>query len=249
VQHALRYSHILPGEEVMDIQIGSPIQISTNRRRIKTRAVLLATGARTRHLGVPGEKELSGRGVSYCSTCDGPLFAGKRVLMVGGGDSAVTEALHLDNIGVEVTLIHRRERLRAQAHLLESLKRSGVEVLYHTELKRILGRDRVRQVELVNNQTGQSQTRDMEGVFIAVGYEPSVDLAQKLGVEIGPKGYILKDDRHRTSVPGIYSAGDVEGGYKQIVIAAGQGAEAAMAIFEDLVNPYWLEKRKVGEGE
>ena len=243
VNHALEYAHILPGEEVMEIKAGPPMMVSTNRRRLNTRAVLLATGARTRHLGVPGEEELAGRGVSYCSTCDGPLFKGRKVLMVGGGDSAVTEALHLHNVGADVTLVHRRDKLRAQAQLVKSLEQSGVEVLYNTELKEIIGRDRVRQVELHNSATGQTSTREVEGVFIAVGYDPAVELAQKTGVAVTKAGYIEKDERHRTSVPGIYSAGDVEGGYKQIVTAAGQGAEAAMAIFEDLVNPYWLQKR------
>ena len=243
VNHALEYAHILPGEEVMEIKAGPPMMVSTNRRRLNTRAVLLATGARTRHLGVPGEEELAGRGVSYCSTCDGPLFKGRKVLMVGGGDSAVTEALHLKNVGADVTLIHRRDKLRAQAQLVKSLEQSGVEVLYNTELKEIIGRDRVRQVELHNSATGRTSTREVEGVFIAVGYDPAVELAQKTGVAVTKAGYIEKDERHRTSVPGIYSAGDVEGGYKQIVTAAGQGAEAAMAIFEDLVNPYWLQKR------
>ena len=142
VSHALEYAHILPGEEVMEIKAGPPMMVSTNRRRLNTRAVLLATGARTRHLGVPGEEELAGRGVSYCSTCDGPLFKGRKVLMVGGGDSAVTEALHLHNVGADVTLVHRRDKLRAQAQLVKSLEQSGVEVLYNTELKQIIGRDR-----------------------------------------------------------------------------------------------------------
>ena len=107
VSHALEYARIFQGEEVMDIRVGNPTLVTTSRRRFLTRTVLLATGARHRHLDVPGETRLSGHGVSYCSTCDGPLFSGRKVLMVGGGDSAVTEALHLKNIGVDVTLIHQ----------------------------------------------------------------------------------------------------------------------------------------------
>jgi thioredoxin reductase (NADPH) len=212
----------------------------TNRRKFLTKTVLLATGATHRHLGVPGESRLSGRGVSYCSTCDGPLFKGKKVVMVGGGNSAVTEALHLYHMGVEVTLIHRRDKLRAQDFLAKQLVDNNIPVLWNTEIKEIRGEERVQELLLLNNKTGETFTFGTDGVFIAIGYTPAVELAQKLGLEINADGYIKHDGRHRTNVPGIYSAGDVEGGYKQIVTASGQGAEAAMTIFEDLINPYWL---------
>ena len=240
--HALEYANIFPGEEVMDIKPGQPIIVTTNRRRFLTRAVLLATGAVYRHLGSPGEELLFGRGVSYCSTCDGPLFKDRQVVIVGGGDSAVTEALHLHQIGVKATLVHRRDTLRAQAHLTKSLSDQKIPILLNTEVKEIRGEDRVRQVELVNNQTRETLVMEVDGVFVAVGYQPSVELAKHLGIELTRDGYIKKDERHRTNIPGIYSAGDVEGGYKQIVTAAGQGAEAALAIFEDLVNPYWVSQ-------
>ncbi|MBI5602953.1 MAG: FAD-dependent oxidoreductase [Deltaproteobacteria bacterium] len=240
--HALEYANIFPGEEVMDIKPGQPIIVTTNRRRFLTRAVLLATGAVYRHLGSPGEERLFGRGVSYCSTCDGPLFKDRPVIIVGGGDSAVTEALHLHQIGVKATLVHRRDTLRAQAHLTKSLSDQKIPILLNTEIKEIRGEDRVREVELINNQTREALVMEVDGVFVAVGYQPSVELAKRLGIELTQDGYIKKDERHRTNLPGIYSAGDVEGGYKQIVTAAGQGAEAALAIFEDLVNPYWVSE-------
>ncbi len=240
--HALEYANIFPGEEVMDIKPGQPIIVTTNRRRFLTRAVLLATGAVYRHLGSPGEELLFGRGVSYCSTCDGPLFKDRQVVIVGGGDSAVTEALHLHQIGVKATLVHRRDTLRAQAHLTKSLSDQKIPILLNTEVKEIRGEDRVREVELINNQTRETLVMEVDGVFVAVGYQPSVELAKHLGIELTRDGYIKKDERHRTNIPGIYSAGDVEGGYKQIVTAAGQGAEAALAIFEDLVNPYWVSQ-------
>ena len=247
VSHALEYAKIFPGEEVTEIQPGDPIVVSTNRRRFTAKAVLLATGARYRPLNVPGESRLSGHGVTYCSTCDGPLFKGKKVIMVGGGDSAVTEALHLHNIGVHVTLVHRRDTLRAQEHLARNLSASNIPVIFNTEIKAIEGKDRVEEVILYNNLTQETTTMKVDGVFIAVGYKPSVELAQKIGVEITPDGYIKHDSRHRTNIPGIYSGGDVEGGYKQIVTAAGQGSEAALAIFEDLVNPYWKQESSRGD--
>jgi len=237
--HALQYANIFQAEEVMDIRPGEPILVLTNRRRFMTKAVLLATGASYKRLGAPGESRLSGHGVSYCSTCDGPLFKGKKAIIVGGGNSAVTEALHLHNIGVQVTLVHRRDKLRAQEHLAKNLLDNNIPVLFDTEVKEIRGKDRVEDVLLYNRRTKQTKPMKVDGVFIAIGYTPAVELAEKLGIELTPEGYIQCDSRHRTNLPGIYSAGDVEGGYKQIVTATGQGAEAALCIFEDLVNPYW----------
>ena len=160
--------------------------------------------------------------------------------MVGGGNSAVTEALHLFHMGVDVTLIHRREKLRAQEFLAKQLVDNNIPVLWNTEIKEIRGENRVEEILLKNQKTGESSPFKTDGVFIAIGYTPAVELAKKLGLEINADGYIKHDGRHRTNVPGIYCGGDVEGGYKQIVTASGQGAEAAMTIFEDLINPYWL---------
>jgi thioredoxin reductase (NADPH) len=241
VSHALQYVQIFQGEAVVDLNVGNPITVLTNRRKFITKSVLLATGATHRHLNIPGEQRLSGRGVSYCSTCDGPLFKGKKVVMVGGGNSAVTEALHLFHMGVDVTLIHRRDKLRAQDFLAKQLSENNITVLWDTEIKEIRGEERVEEILLHNNKTNDSSTFETNGVFIAIGYTPAIELAQKLGVEVTADGYIKHDGKHRTNIPGFYSAGDVEGGYKQIVTASGQGAEAAMTIFEDLINPYWLD--------
>jgi thioredoxin reductase (NADPH) len=248
VSHALEYVTIFQGEEVMDIQPEEGLTLITSRRRFKTKAVLLATGATHKHLGVPGESRLSGRGVTYCSTCDGPLFKGKRVIMVGGGNSAVTEALYLHNIGAHVTVVHRRDTFRAQEHLTKYLFSANIPVLWNTEVKEIKGEDKVREVVLYNSATEETKTMPMDGVFIAIGYLPAVELAKKLGVELTDDGFIKRDQHHRTNIPGVYSAGDVEGGYKQIVTAVGQGAEAAMSIYEDLMNPYWLKQRPASSG-
>ncbi|MFC2164897.1 FAD-dependent oxidoreductase [Acidobacteriota bacterium] len=242
VQHALEYVKIYPGEEVFDIQQEELFVVQTSRRRFKTKAVLLATGASHKQLGVPGESRLSGHGISYCSTCDGPLFKGKKVIQVGGGNSAVTEVLHLHSIGVDVTLVHRRDELRAQEYLAKNLFATGIPILWDTVVKEIKGEKKVEEVVLYDKTSAKTETIPVDGVFIAIGYEPAVELAKKTGVELTPDGYIKKDDRHRTNVPGIYSAGDVEGGFKQIVIAAGLGAGAAMSIFEDLINPYWTKQ-------
>jgi thioredoxin reductase (NADPH) len=243
VNHALQYVQIYQGEEVLEIIPGEPFEVKTTRRTFKAKTILLATGATHRTLGVPGEKRFSGRGVSYCATCDGPLFKGRSVLMVGGGNSAVTEALHLHNVGVAVTLVHRGETLRAQEFLSQQLENNQIPVLWRTEIKEIQGHERVESVVLVNNETGEISEKDVDGVFMAIGYQPSVELAKKMGVELTADGYIQHDKTHRTNIPGIYCAGDVEGGYKQIVTATGQGAAAAMTIFEDIINPYWKKSQ------
>ena len=244
VQHALQYVTIFQGEQVLDIVPGDIFEVATTRRKFHAKTVLLATGATHRNLGVPGEKELSGRGVSYCATCDGPLFRGRKVIMVGGGNSAVTEALHLHNQGVQVTLAHRRDSLRAQDVLANQLSANGIPILWDTKVTRIDGDERVTGVEVTNTKSGETQQLDVDGVFIAIGYQPAVALASKVGVDLNDDGYIQHDSAHRTNIPGIYSAGDVEGGYKQIVTATGQGAAAAMTIFEDMINPYWKKEQK-----
>jgi thioredoxin reductase (NADPH) len=249
VSHALEYVKIYPREELVDARrLGDGrFQLTSTLRRFNARSVLLATGAKNRRLGAVGEQRLAGRGVSYCSTCDGPLFVGKKTAVVGGGDSAVTEALHLGHLGVDVTLIHRRDQLRAQHQLVEELEHHQVPILWNTEVREVRGEETVSELLLFNNQTGETFTRPFDGVFVSIGYDPEVDLAHKLGVDLTPTGYIAEDGRHRTNVPGVYSAGDVEGGYKQIVTAAGAGAAAAMTLFEDLTHPYWESKTGAGK--
>ena len=245
VAHALEYARIFQGEEAMEIQKtdDNAYTVTTNRRIITTRAVLLATGARNRKLNVPGESRLSGRGVSYCGTCDGPFFKNKKVVIVGGGDSAATEALHLTNIGVDVSVIHRGESLKAQNYLTRQLRNNNIDVLFNTQVTEIHGEAAVESVTLYNSLTQAYQTLPVNGIFIAIGYEPAVGLAKALGLELTPYGYI-KQENYRTSMPGVYSAGDVTGGFNQIVIASGQGSGAAMVIFEDMVNPYWTKRAR-----
>ena len=238
VTHAMEYVQIFQGEEVVNIEPGEPITVQTSRRRFNTKVVLMATGATYRNLGVPGESRLAGHGVSYCSTCDGPLFKGRKVIIVGGGNSAATEALHMYHIGVNVTLVHRGDNLRAQDFLVKNLIQNNIPILFNTEIKEIKGKHNVEEVLLYNNKTKETSTLPVSGVFIAIGYDPAVSLARKTGIELTEEGYI-KHEQYRTNIPGIYSAGDVAGGYKQIVTAAGHGAEAAITIFEDLINPYW----------
>jgi len=238
VTHALEYVNIFPGEEVVDIQPGEPTLVQTSRRKFYTKSVLLTTGASHRQLGVPGENRYSGRGVSYCATCDGPLFKGRKVLMVGGGNSAVTEALHLKNMGVDVTIVHRRDQLKAQKFLSDKLPENDINIMFNHRVVSIEGNGIVEKAVLEDVASGQTSEIAVNGVFMAIGYDPATGLAGKLGLELTDDGYI-KHDNYRTAIPGIYVAGDVAGGFKQIVTATGQGSEAAMTIFEDIINPYW----------
>ncbi|NOX19658.1 MAG: thioredoxin-disulfide reductase [Nitrospirae bacterium] len=244
-QQALQYTEIHQGEEVLKITRTKKglFNIKTTSNRYQARAVLLATGAEHKRLGVPGEQRFFGRGVSYCATCDGYFFKdGKKVIMVGGGNSAITEALYLESIGVDVTVVHRRDTLRAEKRLQENLFERKIPVLWNTVVEEIYGDEIVRGVRLKNTKDNSVSDMKLDGVFIAIGYEPNNALARMLGLKLTQDGYIKVDRHQRTSMPGVYAAGDITGGVKQIVTAVGQGATAAVTAFEDLMNPYWKGK-------
>lgn len=243
-QQANTYTDIYDGEEVLDVVKSDGLfEISTTRTRYIAKAILLATGAESKKLEVPGEAAFQGKGISYCAACDGYFFKdGKRVIVVGGGNTAATDALYLKNIGVDVTLVHRRDKLRAEMFLQKSLADNKIPIIWNTVVKEILGDRLVTGVLLENTEDKSLKTLPVDGVFIAIGYVPNNELAKKLGIEMDQEGYVKVGEGHRTNVKGVYAAGDVTGGFKQIVTAVGQGAIAANAIFEDLSNPYWKEK-------
>jgi thioredoxin reductase (NADPH) len=244
-QQAITYTDIHDGEEVMDIIKSDGIfEVVTNRARYSAKAVLITAGVESKKLDVPGEGQYQGRGVSYCAACDGYFFKdGKKVIVVGGGNTAATEALYLKNIGVDVTLVHRRDKLRAEQILKQSLTDNGIPITWNSVVREIKGDRLVTEVVLENVLDKSVSTVKVDGVFIAIGYVPNNELAKKLQVEIDEEGYVKVDHSHRTNVPGIYAAGDITGGFKQIVTAVGQGAVAAMSIFEDISHPYWIEKK------
>ncbi len=243
-QQAIAYSDIHEGEDVVDVvKKDSLFEVSTTRTTYVTKAILLATGAESRKLGVPGEMQFQGRGVSYCAACDGYFFKdGKKVIVVGGGNTAATEALYLKNIGVDVTIVHRRDQLRAEKYLRQSLENNKIPVIWNSTVKEIRGEKLVTAVVIENAADGTTRTMPVNGVFVAIGYVPNNELARKLGVGMDKEGYVTVDERHRTTVRGIYAAGDLTGGEKQIVTAVGQAAVAATTVFEDIANPYWKEK-------
>ncbi len=249
VQQAVQYTDIHVGEVVKEaLREKERFRITTNRAIYLARAVIIATGADNKPLTVPGERKFYGRGVSYCSTCDGYFFKdGKKVIVVGGGNTAVTDALYLHNIGVKVTLVHRRDRLRAQAHLQDSLKKTGIPVMWSSEVREIRGEKIVTSVSIENTKERKTREEQVDGVFIAIGYIPNNEIAKMLGVELTDTGYIKADPMTmRTSVPLVYAAGDLSGGVKQISVAVGQGTIAAMTAFEDLSSPDGVKKAEAG---
>ncbi|MBI5664660.1 MAG: thioredoxin-disulfide reductase [Nitrospirae bacterium] len=240
-KQTLEYSALLQGVGVNDLKKkNGKLEISTGRGTYNAKAVIIATGAYNRKLNTPGEDKLAGRGVSYCATCDGYLFKdGKNVLVVGGGNSALTDALYLDSLGAHVTIVHRRDAFRAEERLQQSVFQRNVPVEWDSVIEEITGDKRVEKVSVKNTKTGKKKTLAAQGVFIAIGYEPNNGIAKKLGLEMDEEGYIKVDSQMRTSMPFVYAAGDITGGIKQIVTAVSQGAAAALTVFEDISNPYW----------
>ncbi|ASJ10617.1 thioredoxin-disulfide reductase [Thermococcus sp. P6] len=200
--------------------------ITKNGKVYKSRTVIVAVGAAPRKLHVPGEEELTGKGVSYCATCDGPLFKGKRVIVVGGGNTALQEALYLKSIGVDVTLVHRRDQFRADKILQDRFRESGIPTILNTVVTEIIGKEKVEAVRLKNRVTGEESEMKVDGVFIFIGYEPKTDFVKHLGIT-DEYGYIPVDMHMRTRVRGLFAAGDITNVFKQIAVAVGQGAIAA----------------------
>ena len=207
----------------------SPFVVKTHSETYRGRTVIIATGAFPRRLGVPGEKEYFGRGVSTCATCDGFFYKDRRVVVVGGGDSAIDEGLFLTKFASEVTVIHRRDELRATKSLQErAFSNSKMRFVWDAVVDEILGEDTVTGVKVRNVKTGETSVIETDGVFVYVGLIPGTKLFEGQ-LELNEQGYIVADARQRTSVPGVFAAGDVQSpDFRQVVIAAGAGAKAVI---------------------
>jgi len=238
-EQARQYTQIRENSPVEEIKIGRKIEVVTSEGTYLARAVILAMGADHMKLSIPGEDRFSGRGVSFCATCDGFLYKGKNVVVVGGGNSALTDALYLAGAGASVTLVHRRRELRAEKRLTDMFARTGSTVLLNTTLEEVLGEENVKTVRLKDLATGNIRTMPTDAVFVAVGEKPNSDLAREIGVQVDGENYIKADRNMRTNIPRVYAAGDITGGVRQIVTAVGTGAVAAVSAFEDLGDPYW----------
>ena len=201
--------------------------LDTRRGAYRAKAIIMATGGGHKRLDVPGEEMLTGRGVSFCATCDGPLFRDKTVAVVGGGNTAVTEALYLSEVTKKVYLIHRRDELRAEKIIQDYVFNSDVEILWNTVVKEIKGDNLVNELVLEDVKTHELHSLQIEGVFIALGSKPESALAISIGVETNERGEILVNSKQATNVPGVFAAGDVVESMKQIAVAVGHGAIAA----------------------
>lgn len=207
-----------------------PFIIETgNSRRYAAKAVIVATGATPRRLGVPGEQEFTGRGVSYCATCDGFFFRGKELVVVGGGDSALEEGLFLTRFATKVRIVHRRDQLRASQILQRrAFANEKIEFIWNSVVTAIHGDGSVRSVTLKNVKTGEESELRTDGVFIYIGHIPNTQLFVGQ-LEMDPDGYLIVDKRMRTNIPGVFAAGDVQDRYfRQVATAVGQGCAAAM---------------------
>jgi len=208
-------------------KIGNKFKIQTSDGTFSSFTVLIATGASHRKLDIPGETKFSGRGVSYCATCDGPFFRNKKIVVIGGGDSACDEATYLSTLSNDVTLIHRRGSLRAQKAVAERvLKNPKIKTIFNTIVTEISGDEIVKKITLQNVETGVTSKLECDGVFIFVGMIPQTDLVDMLTKD--EDGYIITDEEMRTNVLGMYVAGDIRNKpFRQIVTAASDGAIAA----------------------
>jgi len=236
------YVPILEGEDVQEIKIGKHIEAITRNTRYLSKALILATGSVHRRLKVPGEEKFYGHGVSYCATCDGYLFKGKRVVVVGGGNTALTDALYLKNLGARVSLVHLLDAFTGEAALVSSVMQEKIPVVMNARVEEIIGTTSVTGIKIKDTKEGLEHTLQTDAVFVAIGEIPNNTLAVELGLTMDSEGYVKVDSHARTNIPRIYAAGDITGGIRQIVTAVGHGATAAVSAFEDLLHPYWLQK-------
>ena len=228
---AERFGLEIRNEEVLRLEIeGVRTVVTTPKGSLETRAVILCCGASWKKLGIEGEDRLIGKGVSFCATCDGPFYRDQEVAVIGGGDTAVEEALFLTRFASRIHHVHRRDELRAVKLLQErAMAEEKIEFVWDTVPVRILGEGGVEGIELKNVKTGEVSQKAVHGVFIFIGTVPNTELVQGL-VELDPAGFVTTNERMETSVPGMYAAGDMcSKAFRQISTAVGDGAEAAFA--------------------
>lgn len=233
-RQAERFGATIIWDDVVSVDLQGPVKtvVCDQGQQLQARTVILATGSQVRKLGVPGEQEYSGRGVSYCATCDGFFFRGKPIVVIGGGDSAFEEALFLTRFGSSVTLIHRRSEFRASAIMVERAKaNSAISFVLDAEVERINGSadSGAESVTVRHKDSGELTEIPANGVFVAIGHSPATAFLNH-AVDMDGDGYILVDGAStRTSVPGVFAAGDaVDRVYRQAISAAGMGCRAAL---------------------
>ena len=219
-------------DEVVDVDFRHrPFKVLTASEEYEGRAVIIATGANPRKLGVNGEQTFAGKGVSYCATCDGPFFRNQELIVVGGGDSAVEEATFLTKFATTVHIVHRRESLRASKIMQErAIKNNKIKFHWNSAVIDIKGDQKMHQAILKNIKTGEEKTLDVAGLFVAIGHEPNTKLFKKQ-IDLDDEGYIILKNKTHTNIEGVFAAGDVhDRSYRQAITAAGFGCMAAIDV-------------------
>ncbi len=235
LQHARNYTKIIDNNKVISIKKGEVFKLETEKGEFQSKAILFATGTKHKHLGIPGEPEYFGKGVSYCSTCDGWLFKNKKVLVIGGGNSGAIAAISMKNIVTEVKIFEFMPKYMCEDAYVKQIQSKGIEYKRNVQVLEIKGDGKlVKTVRFKDRTTGQELEENFDGIFIYVGLQPQSELAKSIGVELTDRGYIKTDRNCRTSVERVYAAGDVAGSFAQIVVAASDGAIAADSCYRDL---------------
>jgi thioredoxin reductase (NADPH) len=242
VKHCERFgARIRQLERVLSLDLlGKKMEVRTEKDEYSADSIIAASGTHYRMLNIPGEKEFQGRGVSYCAICDGAFFKDKTVVVVGGGNSAASSANYLSNVTAQVSLIHRKNQLRAEEAYTDALRSKNVDFILETVVREIKGNGVVKSVILENKKTGKLREEEVDGVFIQIGEIPNSTLFRKAGIEVDGGNYIIVDSKQRTNIPGVYAAGDITNlEVKQIGTAASQGIVAATEAFGYIKRPYY----------
>jgi thioredoxin reductase (NADPH) len=244
--HAERFGAKFQFDTVTDVDFQTyPFKVQTRMQAYTAKTVIVTTGSSPRKLGVPGEKKYASRGVSYCATCDGYFYKDKRVVVVGGGNSALDESLFLARLVAKITILHRRDQFRGDPVLQERVfAEPKIDVMWDTVVEEILGEESANGVRVRNVKSGEVSTLETDGVFIYIGHLPNTELFRGQ-LELDETGYIVTDRRQRTSVPGVFAAGDVQDAiFRQIVTAAGTGSAAAIEAIRYLDEIKHKEKQE-----
>jgi len=239
LEQAKKYGTEVIFEEVAGLEEtpSKTFKVKTSNKEYEGKSIILTAGAAFRKLGVPGETQLTGKGVSYCATCDGAFFKRKQVLVVGGGDSALQEGLFVTRFADQVTIVHRRDKLRASPILQDRAKTNPkIDYVWNTVVTSIVGEKKVEAVKLQNVSTKEETLRKTDGIFIFIGHDPSTSFVNGF-VKCDDHGYVVTDANYETSRPGVFAAGEVRsGGVRQLVSACGEGCGAALAAQHYLEN-------------
>ncbi len=237
-KHAERFGAEIVFDSATEVDLTKrPFKVTTYGEEYLAETIIIATGASVRKLDIPGENEYIGRGVSYCATCDGHFFKDKDLIVVGGGDSAIKEGIFLTRFAKTVTVVHRRDQLRAGVYLAEKAKaHPQIDFIWDTVVTEIIGNDSVNAVRLKNKKTGEEEIKEADGVFIFIGHIPNTELFLD-ALETDENGYLVLSRHMHTNIPGVFAAGEVgDPHFQQVVFSAGMGAAAAMEAVEFLEN-------------